>query len=199
MVIKRTIREQVTREIRDELVTGSFSAGQVLREAELASRYGVSRGPIRDAFLQLSQEGLLAYQANRGVTVRDAPHPENRPFILSLRTQIETWCVTRGLAALTDGGLAAVELALISLESSCRGGNVAAIARDDMAFHEAVLIGCGGEEFVQPWRQLCSRMLLAYTRLDDYREVYDEHAAILNPLRARDAEAVNDALHRNIA
>ncbi len=199
MAIKRTIREQVITELRHELVSGDYSAGEVLREAEMANRFGVSRGPIRDAFLQLSQEGFLAYQANRGVTVRPPPQPEDRPFILSLRRQIETHCIQRGLARLSDASLAAIETGLNDLEQACAAGDVAAIARDDMAFHQAILHGCGGDDFIQAWRQLCSRMLLAYTRLDDHRQIFDEHAAILDAVRRRDVEQALAALRSNLA
>lgn len=199
MAIKRTIREQVTTELRQELVAGGYSAGEVLREVELANRFGVSRGPIRDAFLQLSQEGFLAYQANRGVTVRHPPHPENRAFILSLRRQIEVHNVNRGLARLTEASLTEIEAALLALGQACESGDVAAIARDDMAFHEAILHGCGGDDFVQPWRQLCARMLLAYTRLDDHRQIFEEHAAILEAIRRRDVEETLAALRANLA
>ena len=79
--LTRTIREQVTNQIRDEVVAGKLPAGQPLREGHLAERFGVSRGPIRDAFLQLSQEGFLVYQANRGVTVRKPPEQGHRELM----------------------------------------------------------------------------------------------------------------------
>ena len=167
-LIARTIREQVTDRIRDDLVAGNFSHGAVLREAELAKRFGVSRGPIRDAFLQLSQEGFLAYEANRGVKLRQPPDPENRDFIVSLRVQIETFVIKKGFSRLRGDSLVTVENALQELKTACAGNDVAAVARCDMAFHEAILAGCRGDDFILAWKQLCSRMLLTYTRLDDY-------------------------------
>ena len=38
--------------VSNEVVAGNLPAGRPLREGELAERFGVSRGPIRDAFLQ---------------------------------------------------------------------------------------------------------------------------------------------------
>ena len=52
----RNVREQVTDQIRAELLLGKFKAGEAMREIPLAERFNVSRGPIRDALLQLSQE-----------------------------------------------------------------------------------------------------------------------------------------------
>ncbi len=196
--ITRTIREQVTNQIRDEVVAGTFPPGQPLREGELAQRFGVSRGPIRDAFLQLSQEGFLAYQANRGVTVRDAPAAENREFIVSLRQQIECFVVRRGLNQLRNGGRAPLKAALDALSDACASGDVAAVARCDMAFHEALLVSCGGDDFLPVWKWLCSQMLLTYSRLENYRQAYEEHVEILAALECGRKQQAIAAIKANI-
>ncbi len=197
-LITRTIREQVTDQIRDEVVAGNFPVGEPLREAELAERFGVSRGPIRDAFLQLSQEGVLAYQANRGVTVREAPKAENREFIVSLRQQIECFAIRRGVDQLAGGGTAPIKAALDDLKTACAGGDAASVARCDMAFHEAMLLACGGDDFLSVWKWLCSQMLLAYTRLENYQQVYDEHVVILAALESGRKQASVAAIKSNI-
>ena len=196
--ISRTIREQITSQIRDELVAGKFPAGSALRESELAERFGVSRGPIRDALLQLSNEGFLAYQANRGVTVRHPPDPEDRDFITSLRVQLETHVIKKGITQLTDESIKQIESALNNLKSACDSGDVAVIARCDMAFHQAILVGCGGEDLVPAWKQLCSRMLLIYTRLKDYQQAYREHVQIFEALRTKKKQTTIAAIKANI-
>jgi DNA-binding GntR family transcriptional regulator len=65
----RTIREQVADRIRADGLSGRLSEGTSLREQSLARQYGVSRAPIRDALLQLTQEGLLVAKPNCGVQV----------------------------------------------------------------------------------------------------------------------------------
>ena len=50
----KNVREQVTDRLRTEVLLGEFETGTALREIPLSERYGVSRGPIRDALLQLS-------------------------------------------------------------------------------------------------------------------------------------------------
>ena len=57
--VDRTIREQVADQIRADVISGKLAGGTSLREQALAEQYGVSRAPIRDALLQLTQEGLL--------------------------------------------------------------------------------------------------------------------------------------------
>ncbi|MEM1108408.1 MAG: GntR family transcriptional regulator [Planctomycetota bacterium] len=194
----KTVREQVTIKLRDELVAGQHEGGKVLRENDLAERLGVSRGPIRDAILQLASEGFLAYQANRGVTVKHPPNPRNRRFIVSLRTQIEEFAIQTGLESITDEAIQEIESALGELKKACGSDDGAKVARCDSAFHESILISCGGEDFVNAWRQLCAKMLMQYSRLDNFQDVYGEHLRIFKAVRARDAQKAIEAIKSNL-
>ncbi len=196
--VARTIREQVTQKIRDDLVAGVFVDGQALRESDLAERFGVSRGPVRDAFLQLTQEGFLAYEANRGVTVREAPNGENREFIISLRTQIECFAVQRRFSRVTAEDRKRIGGVLDELKFACEQGDVAAVARCDMAFHQTFLEAVGAHDFLVIWKGLCSQMMLAYSQMDDYMQVYGEHAAIAEGFVAGDQEMVCRRIKENI-
>ncbi len=196
--ITRTIREQITQKIRDDLVAGVFEDGQALREAQLAERFGVSRGPIRDAFLQLTHEGFLVYEANRGVTVRQAPDGENWRFIISLRRQIECFAMQQGLSQVTKEDLKRIHSVLNELRVACEQGDVAAVARCDMAFHQTCIEAVGGDDFLPIWKWLCSQMVLAYSRMDDYMQVYAEHVAIHEAFVVGDLEMVCGKIKENI-
>jgi DNA-binding GntR family transcriptional regulator len=194
----KTVREQVTNQIRDDLVSGRYEPDTMLREIELAKRLGVSRGPVRDAFIQLSHEGFLEYYANRGVMVRHPPNPEDHKFITSIRQQIEIHVLGKGLASLTDESIRKVESALQQLKEACDSNEASEVALKDIAFHRTILIACGGEDLVGAWRQLCSRMLFTYTRLRDFDEGYREHVAIFEALSSRDLESTIAAIKANI-
>lgn len=196
--ISRTIREQVTGQIRDEVIAGAIAPGAVLRENDLAKRFGVSRGPIRDAFLQLANEGYLAYEANRGVTVRHPPDQSDRDFIADLRRQIEIHVVTKGFGQITEAGQREVEDALADLNEACLSGELASIKRCDLDFHEAILAACGGESLLPAWKQLCSRMVLVYDRLSDVSQVHAEHQRIYEALCDQDLDGLINALTDNI-
>ncbi len=193
-----SIREEITGKIRDELVAGAFEAGRPLRETKMAKRFGVSRGPIRDAFLQLSQEGFLAYHSNRGVTVRHPPALEDRSFVASLRSQIELHIVRKGFEKLNSESHAKIEVALAALKVACDSEDVIEVAKADMEFHRSILHECGGEEFIQTWRQLCARMLLTYSRLESFSEAYGEHEEIFELIKNQNLEETLSAIERNI-
>lgn len=182
--ISRTIREQITDRIRDEPISGRMPTGS--RCAKGAGRtIRVSRGPVRDAFLQLTNEGFLAYQANCGVTVRTAMVGADRDFLMSLRWQIEEFVIRRGFSQMTDDHQEKMDAALDRLRVACRQKDVAAIARCDMEFHQTILIATGGEEFLPIWKQLCTQMLLAYSRFNNYSQIIQEHVAICEAFRKK--------------
>ncbi len=91
--VYRTIREQIADHIRNDVLSGQLAEGAPLREQDLATRYGVSRGPIRDALLQLTQEGLLVSKPNCGVTVGSGPSDAIQPLIIQLRRAIEKFAL----------------------------------------------------------------------------------------------------------
>src|SRR3546814_19342740 len=58
-------------ELEGMIVSGELSGGDRLNETVLAERFGVSRGPVREACRGLERSGLIRFVANRGVFVRE--------------------------------------------------------------------------------------------------------------------------------
>lgn len=65
----RTLSEQVFEKLQDDIVRGVLRPGVRLGEAELASRYGVSRGPLREAIRRLESRKLLQREPHVGARV----------------------------------------------------------------------------------------------------------------------------------
>ena len=59
----------VTAAIRELIMTGAVAPGDRLVETELSERFGTSRGPVRDAFKELEQSGLVVSVPRRGTFV----------------------------------------------------------------------------------------------------------------------------------
>ena len=65
----QTLTDKVTEQIRRRLINGEFAPGQRLSEATLTQSLDVSRNTLREAFRNLTKEGLLTHSPNRGVAV----------------------------------------------------------------------------------------------------------------------------------
>ncbi len=56
--------------LRNDILSGDFPPGERLIELQLTERYGVGRAAIRSAIVELSTEGLVIHETNRGAAVR---------------------------------------------------------------------------------------------------------------------------------
>jgi len=66
---RETVSAAAYRQLKDALLKGQLEMGARINEIEIASAWGVSRTPIRDAMRRLEAEGLLRATPRRGVTV----------------------------------------------------------------------------------------------------------------------------------
>jgi DNA-binding GntR family transcriptional regulator len=193
-----TIREQIADHIRSDILSGRLVEGEQLREEPLARRFGVSRGPIRDVLLQLTQEGLLASKRNCGARVGAAPDEWTQPLVVDLRRRIEVFALRRALKVLDENAVECLDEEVERLRIACQRADMAAIVRHDMAFHRHILEMTGDENLVAMWLPIVQRMMLHYTRHEDMMENHREHVAILEAIRAGDMKKAVTALKQNI-
>src|SRR5215210_425816 len=68
-VSREPMARQVARALRQAIVSMRIAPGEMLSEQDLAQRFGVSRSPVREAFIKLSQSGLVRVLPQRGTQV----------------------------------------------------------------------------------------------------------------------------------
>lgn len=196
--VYRTMREQIADRIRNEVLSGRHEAGSSLREVSLAKQYGVSRAPVRDALLQLTQEGLLEAKPNCGVRVGTAPDEKIQPLIVQLRRKIESFALEIAFDQFTDKDFDELDATVEGLHKACQAEDMAGVVHFDMALHRYILEVAGQAELVALWLPIVSRMMLHYSRHNDMMESYREHAEIVRAIRAKDRAAAFDTLLENI-
>lgn len=196
--VYRTIREQIANRLRNELLAGQFEHGAPLREAKLAERFGVSRGPIRDALLQLTQEGLLVAHPNAGVKVSPAPSDAIRPLVVELRKQIEGYAMEAIFDSITADDIRLWEERLAGIRAGCESGDFATLVEHDMAFHRSIIERTGDPDLLAIWLPIIARMMLHYSRHTDWMQCYAEHERIVTAIKSGDKQAAVTALQANI-
>ncbi|MEQ8787739.1 MAG: GntR family transcriptional regulator [Pirellulaceae bacterium] len=194
----RTLREQIVEQIRSDVLTGRIAEGDSLREQALAERFGVSRGPIRDALLQLTQEGLLVSRPNCGVKVGPAPSAAIQTLIVDMRRKTEAHALRRVFGELEDDDLAQLDAILARLRAACEADDMASVVQHDMAFHRWFVERTGDADLLAVWLPVITRMRLRYTRHRNLLESYREHAAVVEAIRRGDRQAAVKALVTNI-
>jgi DNA-binding GntR family transcriptional regulator len=196
--VYRTIREQIADRIRADVLSGRLSEGTSLREQNLARQYGVSRAPVRDALLLLTQEGLLVAKPNCGVKVGTASSEEIQPLVVDLRRRIEVFALRKVFGKLTEADISRLDETVERLRVACQKEDIGEMVTHDMALHRYLLEATGDADLLAVWLPIVSRMMLHYSRHRDLMDSHREHAAIVDAIRKRDRKAAIQALTANI-
>ncbi len=137
-----SIAPQVLRLLREAIVRGDLAPGSVVSEAEIARHFGVSRQPVREAFIKLQEAGLLSIRPQRGTVVSrisvDAVFDAR--FV---REAVEV-AVVRAAAEVRPAALPArLEGLIAAQERAAEAADASAFLRLDEAFHRAIAEGIG--------------------------------------------------------
>ena len=194
----KTVREQIVDHLRSEVLSGGYSGGDPLRESKLAERYGVSRGPIRDALLQLSKEGLLVASPNRGVRVRHKPSDKSHLIVAQLRRRLEGYCLKEIFNDISSDDLLEWEENLKAFKTACESGDMSAVVKHDMAFHRSIVDKADDEDLSAIWIPIITHMMLPYSRHKNLMESYEEHRLILEEICNKNLKGAVKALEQNI-
>ena len=194
----RNVREQVTDRIREEVLLGNFAPGEALREIPLAERFKVSRGPIRDALLQLSQEGLLESVPNKGVRVGKMWEGKSVPVMARIRFDLESFALAEVIRTKPEGFMESLNRNLRLFKLACEDKDMSAVVQLDLQFHRVFLRECGHVGLESVWLPLLGGMRLPYSRHNLLTESYAEHRAIADAIEAGDKKAAIAGLKKNI-
>tara|TARA_B100000282_G_scaffold92394_1_gene64918 strand:- start:946 stop:1554 length:609 start_codon:yes stop_codon:yes gene_type:complete len=190
-------REHICQVLRSDLIAGKFHHNQPLRETSLAKRFGVSRGPIRDAFLKLTQEGSLVYEPNRGVRVHSALADEERKVLIKMRLELETFCMTQYIDLIDENSIDELKLLLERFRSACLRDSLPGVAESDLSLHRH-WVARASDNLEPIWLGLSVRILMKYSRLDSFEESIEEHEKIVDAIIKKDKVGAINALTENI-
>ncbi|WP_412553962.1 GntR family transcriptional regulator [Shimia sp. MIT1388] len=182
-----------------EIREGRLSPGDRLRETDLATRFGVSRTPVREAIRQLEADGLVTHLPRVGATVRKLDYSEVME-LYEMRSVLE--CTAARMAARMASDVEITELAAIC-EEIAKAGKGTEASRLNRQFHRALLEAAKNRFLIKSMLALQKAMLiLGRTTLADeerFESAIAEHAAILDALSARDGDAAENAMRAHIS
>jgi DNA-binding GntR family transcriptional regulator len=176
-------------EVKERLLNGRFAGGTLLSENEIAQRLGLSRTPVRQAFVQLEAEGLLELYPRRGALVVPISASE-ADDVLEARLLIEQHAARRAAVAAPAEEMRA---AIAEQEASLSEPGVRFI-QADRRFHLAIVAAAGNRILTRQYEGLRDRhqRIAAATLARDpaRRERFlDEHRAIAAALERGDGDA----------
>jgi DNA-binding GntR family transcriptional regulator len=182
----------IARQLRDAIMTGALPPGTQLGETELAARFQVSRGPLREAMQHLVSEGLLRSERHRGLFVIDL-EPGDVYDIYAARSAIERAAMLRALRGGERDRIADVlEQTVAEMATAASEDDPSALSTADLKFHEALINASGSKRLVRMARTLLIETRMCLTALQStYQRVeerVDEHTKLIQALRDGDED-----------
>jgi len=195
-----SISLRVYETVRNAIVQLQLRPGHLLSEAELARQMGVSRQPVREAFIKLAEAGLVEVRPQRGTFVKliSIREVQNSRFI---RESIELAVVRKAAVEIDAAGVADLR-ELIAAQQVALSGKLGDFLRLDDDFHCAIASHAGVEH---AWRHIVSLKAqldrvryLGFPAATPRPVVVAQHTLVVDALERNDPEGAVSMMHRHL-
>jgi DNA-binding GntR family transcriptional regulator len=185
-----SVPDAVYEAVREGIIGVELEPGSLVTETALALRYGVARPTAKAAIERLVTEGLLRRQAHKAARVPELSRSDLEE-VYATRALIEE-AALRSLAAHSRIPTAA-QAAHNDLVAHSGNGDYAALARDDIAFHRALVLGQDSARLARMHDLIMGEVELCIGQVQSYHlmrpaEIVDQHQGILDAVAAGDPE-----------
>ena len=183
------------------IAVGALSPGEHLDETELATRFGVSRTPIRETLIQLASMGLVVIRPRRGAIVAELG-PQQLVEMFEVMSELEATCGRLAARRMTPQE----QQVLLDAHRACMDARDAQEPDDyyykNELFHEAIYAGSHNQFLIEQARNLYRR-LRPYRRLqlrvrDRLGKSYEEHDGVVNAIIDGDGELAARLLREHV-
>lgn len=197
----RRTAETLRETLENDIALGRFRPGERLDEVSLATRFGVSRTPIREALIELSANGLVEIRPRRGAFVAEIG-------VAGLIEMFEVMAELEGMCGRLAArrGTAEDHAALLQAHENCTKAAASAdpddYYRENQGFHDAIYRACGNRFLAEQARALHDR-LKAYRRLqlrvrNRVQASLAEHQRVVDAIRDGNSEKAETLLRSHV-
>ena len=189
-------------EIEQLILRGELAAGQRVNESELATRFGTSRGPIREALRVLEEARLVRSEKHRGVFVREISVAE-ADEIYDVREVLDQLIGERVAERATPAQLGELKAVVADMDAATGRQDIKRYHALNLKFHDLLVDFAGNARLTESYRLLTKELLLFRLRgLQDgggFAVSNTEHKAVVKAVASRDAARAGQLLRAHAA
>ena len=200
--VRTTAATSILNDLRRAILDMSLLPGSALSEKALTERYGVSRTPVREALIRLSEEGLVDVFPQSGTFVGRIPVAA-LPEAVIIRKALECAAIALVAQHATAHDLAQLDAIVARQEAMARIGDQNRFHAADEDFHEALALIAGYPGIWKLAQQAkaqidrCRRMTLPVP--GRMLNVVSEHRSIIAALRERDGKYAEQRMREHLS
>ncbi|SCZ06829.1 GntR family transcriptional regulator [Alkaliphilus peptidifermentans] len=199
IINRKTLREETLDIIRKKILLGEIMQGDRIKEADMALELGVSRGPIREAFRQLEQEGLITYSAHKGCKVKQFT-VDDVWEVYYLRNNLETMAVKLCNGVYSDEEINKMEAAIVKMAECIKAGDTYGAIKSDHDFHSSVVLGPKRKRLFELWNSFTGINVAIYystvnSQIVSIESQDEHHGRILDIIKTGDCEKICKTLN----
>lgn len=176
-----------------------LSPGRRVSETEIAAEYGISRQPVREAFIKLSEEGLIEVRPQRGTVVRKIAYAAvlDARFV---REAIEA-DIVKLLAAAADPALVGELRGQLAAQSRVANGAPLEFIRLDENFHRTLAEAAGKATawtFLEALKSQMDRVRFLSLSRFPAEKLVRQHTRVVDTIAAGDVAGAEDAMRLHL-
>ena len=200
-VNKNSTSKAIYHQLREEIINLYLVPGTNISEKELSEKYNVSRTPVREAFVRLSQEGLVHIYPQKGTVVSliDLEAVEEGRF---LREHLERAVVKQACEEFPKEKIFALEMNLKFQNMYMLDHDHKKLFESDQEFHKIIFEACNKKRI---WRIINDtsadfqriRLLRLVTDFT-WDNIYSQHKEILNAIKNKEPERAEEVMKEHL-
>jgi DNA-binding GntR family transcriptional regulator len=184
---------------KGRVLDSTYAGGEFITEGEVAEALGMSRTPVREAFLRLQSEGLLRLYPKRGALVVPVSIAEV-DAVMETRMLVERFALEKVLAGGPAPAIAdELDAAIGEQVQQAAAGDADGFVAVDREFHTTFVTAAGNPIITALYdslrdrqrRMVISSLLVDRKRIDS---ILVEHRALTDAIRAGDLERARTVL-----
>ncbi|TMV52260.1 GntR family transcriptional regulator [Paenibacillus mesophilus] len=191
-----SLRHRVGKEIRDAIVSGDLKAGDKLREFDIASQMGVSRGPVREALRDLEAMGLVSNHPYRETVVADVNKAEITELLIPIRIQLELFSIRTKLAEMDQAFFDILRETIAIMKKAAADNDISSLVEEDIRFHETIITYKETSFPKQIWYGIVNRLRIHFIKnmklAPDLSRIPADHELLLEALIAQDLAKIEE-------
>lgn len=197
-----TMKQQAYELIKDAILYRRLQIGITYSQDALCSELNISRTPVREALLELQQEGYIAFMRGKGIQVIPVTRKRAQD-IVEARYYLELSGARLAAQRRTAAQIEALEQLLLEQESRCHDRAVRASYQLDRKFHREIFLASGNTWMLEEIEKLRDHFLRietqsAFDSPEQAERVILEHRGILTAICAGDEKRAEEAMRYHL-